>query len=435
MPAYGDVLAKLGPLSEGPLLGELLPGFSARLLEARLPNSDVPITLIDCPDLYARPGSPYQRDDGSDWPDNHLRFALLNRVATLIGIAGNLNGWQPDLVHVNDWHAALVPLLLRNWGSVRPKSVLTIHNIGYQGLFPLNALESLGIGPEHLHPGSAEFWGRLSFLKCGIVHADCITTVSPTYARSITTPEDGAGLEGAIAGRGDRVVGITNGIDDSVWNPASDPLIHSRYAADRLETKAPNSIELRKMLGLSSDSLRPLAVIVSRFVEQKGIDVVLSAIPGLLRAGIDLAVLGTGDRALERGFMAVAAAHPDRVAAHIGYDEALAHGFFAGGDMVLIPSRFEPCGLTQLYGQRYGTLPIVHSVGGLADTVHDHQDGFAFDALSPHSLTVAVEHAARAFDDPLEWRNLQIQAMTKDLGWNVCARRYYDLYYSLQQPT
>jgi starch synthase len=188
------------------------------------------------------------------------------------------------------------------------------------------------------------------------------------------------------------------------------------------------------MLGLRADSPRPLAVIVSRFVEQKGIDVVLSAIPGLLRAGIDLAVLGTGDRALERGFMAVAAAHPDRVAARIGYDEALSHRFFAGGDMVLVPSRFEPCGLTQLYGQRYGTLPIVHSVGGLADTVHDHQDGFAFDGLSPHALTVAVEHAVRVFDDQLLWRNLQIQAMTKDLGWNVCARRYYDLYHTLTPP-
>jgi starch synthase len=431
MPAYGDVLSKMGPFIEGPELGQPLSGFTTRLLSSRLPGTAVPVTLIDCPALYARPGSPYQSDDGNDWPDNHLRFALLNRVATLIAIAGNLNGWQPNLVHVNDWHSALVPLQLRNWGCPSPKTVFTIHNIQYQGLFPSHVVESVGLPPENFHSGNAEFWGRLSFMKAGIVNADCLTTVSPTYARTISMPGGGSGLDGVIAARHDRVIGIINGIDDEVWNPATDKLIHARYSADHLDIKKSDTADLRRAFGLDVNSQRPLAIIVSRFVEQKGIDVVLSAIPGLMRAGIDLAVLGTGERALERGFAAVAAAQPDRVAARIGYDEALAHRMFAGGDIVLVPSRFEPCGLTQLYGQRYGTLPVVHNVGGLADTVHDHQDGFSFDDLSPQNLTIAVERAVRAFDDAAEWRHLQIQAMTKDLGWNVCARRYHDLYQSL----
>jgi len=431
LPAYRDVLAKLDHFSEGPRLGEVLPGVMARLLEARMPGSDVPLVMVDCPDLFDRPGSPYQSEEGTDWPDNHLRFALLSRVAVLLGLAGNLNGWQPDLVHVNDWHSALVPLQLKVWGPARPKTVLTIHNIGYQGLFPPGVAESVGIAPDQFHIGAAEFWGRISFLKAGITSADCITTVSPTYAQSITQSDEGGGLEGVIAGRGDRVVGIVNGIDSDVWNPATDSMIYQTYDVKNLSAKRLNTPDLRQELGLPRDSSRPLAVIVSRFVEQKGIDVVLAAMPGLLRAGVDLAVLGTGDRVLERAFSAVASGYPDRVAVSVGYDEALAHRMMAGGDMLLVPSRFEPCGLTQLYGQRYGTLPVVHRVGGLADTVRDYQDGFAFDDLSPRSLTVAVDRAVRAFRDELSWRHLQIQAMTKDLGWNVCARQYYDLYHTL----
>lgn len=428
MPAYAEVLARIGSVRAQGSFGEILPGSRAYLLTGELPGSDVPVLLVNSPDLFERRGSPYQQPEGIDWPDNHLRFGLLSRAAALLGTAGSLAGWQPDLVHANDWHTGIVPLYVRMSPVPRPKTVFTIHNISYQGLFALPLAQSLGLA-DSAYTANFEFWGKFSFLKAGLTLADCVSTVSPTYAREITMSGGGAGLEGVLATRGDRIVGITNGIDVTVWNPERDPFIAQPYSVAHLDLRAINTRELRREFGLPGD--RPVAGVVSRLVEQKGIDVLLSAIPGLLRAGIDLVVLGAGEGPLERALMAAAATSPDRVGVRIGYDESLSHRIMAGSDLLLVPSRFEPCGLTQLYAQHYGAMPVVHRVGGLADTVRDYIDGFAFDELSPHALTVAVERALRVYSDTLSWRHLQIQAMTKEVGWNLCARHYYDLYREL----
>jgi starch synthase len=428
MPAYNGIATALDGIGPGLELGEVLPGVHARLLEAELPGSGVPLLLIDCPALYARSGSPYQQPDGNDWPDNHLRFGLLSRAAALLGTAGGLAGWQPDLIHANDWHGGLVPLYVRMSPSLRPKTVVTVHNIAYQGLFAPQIAESLGLAGSP-YASNSEFWGKFSFLKTGVALADCVSTVSPTYAREITTAGGGAGLEGVLAARGDRIVGIANGIDDAIWDPARDSNIAQRFTVEQLELRKANTAALRQAFGLRGN--RPIASVVSRLVEQKGIDVVLAAIPAILEAGLDLVVLGTGDAHLETALTSAAAGYSDRIAVHIGYDEALSHRIIAGTDLLLMPSRFEPCGLTQLYAQRYGALPVVHRVGGLADTVRDDVDGFTFRELSPHELTVALARALRVFRDPVSWRHLQIQAMTKDAGWNVCARHYYDLYREL----
>jgi starch synthase len=440
LPCYGDIRAAVGPLSQGPDLGELLPGFRAQLLHGRMPGSGIPLDLVDCPALFERHGSPYQNASGIDWTDNHIRFALFSRAAALIGIAGQLVKWQPDVVHANDWHTGLVPHFLKKWEMPRPKSVLTVHNLAYQGVFPLSAGKDLGFAPEDMAQpstthSSLEFWGQLSFLKAGLMDADAVTTVSPTYAREITLPKDGAGLDGVLRHRGERVSGIANGIDDNVWNPATDSLIRRKFTTETLPERAENRAELRRLFGLPAETSRPVIGIVSRLVAQKGVDILLAALPNLMREKFDYVVLGTGDREIERGLLAAAERYPDRVAVRIQYDEALAHQIVAGSDILLVPSRFEPCGLTQMYAQRYGCIPLAHKVGGLADTVHDGQDGLTFSTLTARHLTAAVIRAGVLLEDRATWTAMQKRAMAKDLGWKLCAQRYYDFYRALMdQP-
>jgi starch synthase len=435
LPCYEDIRAALGPLSQGPDLGELVPGFRARLLTGRMPGSEIPLDLVDCPALFERPGSPYQNASGIDWADNHIRFALFSRAAALLGIAGQLVKWQPDVVHANDWHTGLVPHFLKKWAVSRPKSVLTVHNLAYQGVFPLSAGKDLGFAPADMTNSSLEFWGQLSFLKAGLIDADAVTTVSPTYAREITSPKDGAGLDGVLRHRRGRVSGITNGIDDHVWNPATDSLIRQKFTADTLPARAENLAELRRLFGLPGETSRPVIGIVSRLVGQKGIDVLLTALPNLIREKFDYIILGTGDYDIECGLLAAAERYPDRVSVRIKYDEALAHQIVAGSDILLVPSRFEPCGLTQMYAQRYGCIPLVHKVGGLADTVHDGVDGLTFSTLTARHLVTAIARAGALFEDRTEWTAMQKRAMAKDLGWKLCAQRYYDFYRALMdQP-
>jgi starch synthase len=426
LPAYAQVMDTLKDIKAGPDLGPLLGGHSARLLQATMPGSGVPVSLVDCPALYDRGENIYQTFTGEDWPDNHLRFGLLSRAAALVGLAGQMTGWRPDVLHANDWHTGLVPYYLHAWGGDVPRSVFTIHNIVYQGLFEREALSDLGI-PGDVPPAGLEFWGRLSFLKAGLIYSDRVTAVSPTYAREVQTAPFGEGMEGVISARRDGITGIVNGIDETVWNPAADPFITRCYDADSLDGKAANKTALAP-LGLEISPARPVIGVVSRLVEQKGIDLVLDALPALLRDGVQLVVLGTGDAPLEDRLLAAAAAHPGQVASVIGYDERLAHRIIAGADMILMPSRFEPCGLTQLYGQRYGSLPVVHKVGGLADTVHDMEDGFSFKDLSAAAVARAVKRAVAAYRDPKGWRRLQKQAMAKHSGWDACAKMYVDLY-------
>jgi starch synthase len=307
--------------------------------------------------------------------------------------------------------------------------------MAYQGLFERQSLADLAVPSDQFSPAGLEFWGQISFLKAGLVFADRATTVSPTYAREVRRAPVGEGMEGVIRARfpdggRDDLVGIVNGIDDEVWDPARDSLLERKYSAVTLADKDENKRALGA-LGLAVDPRRPVIGIVSRLVEQKGIDVVLAALPAILRTGAQLVILGAGDSALENDILAAAAAHPADMAVRIGYSESLAHRIIAGADMILMPSRFEPCGLTQLYGQRYGSLPIVHKVGGLADTVHDLQDGFAFADLTPAGVALAVTRAVSVHRDPRAWRAMQERAMAKNMGWDSCASRYTALYADL----
>lgn len=437
LPAYAQVLDALENIKAGPDLGPVLGGYSARLLQATIPGSDVTAWLVDCPALYDRRANIYQTFAGEDWPDNHLRFGMLSRAAAMVAVAGQMAGWRPDILHANDWHTGLAPFYVRAWGAAAPRTVFTVHNMIYQGLFGRDVLPALGIASggitNDILPAGLEFWGRMSFLKAGLVYADRVTTVSPSYAREVCAAPIGEGMDGVIRARLDGVVGIVNGIDEAVWNPATDLFIPSRYDTQNLGAKAANKAALSS-LGLAISAARPLIGVVSRLVEQKGIDLVLEALPALLHEGAQLVVLGAGDGALEARLTAAAAAHPGDVAAVIGYDEGLAHRIIAGADMFLVPSRFEPCGLTQLYGQRYGTLPVVHRVGGLADTVRDMEDGFSFNELSAANIVNAVKRAIAVYRDEGSWRRIQRQAMAKMSGWDTCAKVYADLYAELSAP-
>jgi starch synthase len=425
MPAYPAALRMLDEISAGPELGELLGGHAARLLISKMPDSDVALWLVDCPTLYAREENIY-----NDWADNHLRFGVLARAAAFMAIAGTLTGWRPDIVHANDWHTGLTPYYLKTWGGRMPRSIFTIHNMVYQGLFDHDLLPELAVASDKFSPAGLEFWGRVSFLKAGLVFADRVTTVSPTYAREVRRPPYGEGMEGVIRARRDEIVGIVNGIDEQVWNPVHDPLIARTYSAKTLPDKLENKKALAS-LGLNISPERPVLGLVSRLVSQKGIDIVLAALPALVREGAQLAILGSGDAALEKNVAAAAAAYPGIVAARVGYDEGLAHRIIAGSDMILMPSRFEPCGLTQLYGQRYGSLPLVHRIGGLADTIRDLEDGFSFADLTALGVGAAVTRAIGYYRDAKTWRRMQERAMSKKLGWDACATHYIDLYRDL----
>ncbi len=433
LPAYG-ALGALGGEEDSAIGLPAQAGLpAARIVPCVLPGA-VPGFLLDCPVLYARAGGPYLDPEGRDWPDNALRFAQLARAAAWLGRADVPLAWRADVVHANDWQTALAAAYLAYAPAPRAGSLLTVHNLAFQGIFPATAFEALGLPPEAFSISGLEFHGQVSFLKAGLVYADAITTVSPTHAREILQPPLGFGLEGVIAARRDALHGILNGIDTALWNPATDPWIARRYDADRLEAKAENRAALRARLGLAEDPQAALAGIVSRFTWQKGLDLVLEAAHRILALPLQLAVLGAGDRALEEAFRRLAAAHPGRVAVRIGYDEPLAHLVEAGADLFLMPSRYEPCGMNQMYSQRYGTLPVVRATGGLADSVSDAETGFVFREPSAEALVAALERALQVWRDRPHWRRLQRQAMARELGWESAARRYAVLYAQIMRP-
>ena len=420
---------------------ELGPLFGAGRIALRLgtmPHSHVPAYVVDAPWLYRRGGGPYQAADGSEWPDNLQRFALLGwRAAHLAG--GELDAsWQPELLHAHDWHAAMACAYLAAHPANAVRSVFTVHNLAYQGLFPSHEFAQLGLPLAFMQSHGVEYHGQLSFMKAGLKYASRITTVSPTYAREIATHEFGCGLDGVIRSRGGEVSGILNGVDGTVWDPAGDSGLAARYSAADLAGKLRNKAALRQEMGLDeAKPSAPLFGVVSRLTAQKGLDLVLAALPALLRQGAQLVVQGSGDPVLEAAFSAAAHANPGQVALRAAYDEALAHRVIAGSDVILVPSRFEPCGLTQLYGLRYGTLPLVRRVGGLADTVVDADEaalregratGFAFDAATPAALEAAIERAVRAHAQPESWRRLMRTAMAQDFSWNGSAAGYVALY-------
>jgi starch synthase len=423
-PAVLDGLAGARPVAE--LTG--LPGQvgAARLLAGASPGG-APVYAIDCAALYARPGNPYLGPDGADWPDNYRRFGTLGRVAA----DWPVQGWRPDIVHCNDWQSGLAPAYLALAGLLpRPGTVFTIHNLAFQGLFPPRVMAELGLPPASFSVQGLEYYGQVGFLKAGLWYADKLTTVSPAYAREIQEEPLGFGLQGLLHGRADDLVGILNGVDTAVWDPGRDPHLPVRYTAQRLERKADAKQALRRALGLG-DMPGPLAVAVTRLTEQKGMDLVLAALPRLLASGAQLALLGSGDAALEAAFAEAARRAPGQLAVRLGYDEPLSHQLQGGGDIVLVPSRFEPCGLTQMYGLRYGTLPLVRRTGGLADTVRDGETGFVFEAATPDAFADAWRRAAAAFADAALWRRMQRRAMTVDVSWKSSAERYLTLYRSL----
>jgi starch synthase len=436
LPAYPAAKAKLGKLRTIATLQ--IPGTPGdiTLLEGRLPDSKVITWLMDYPPAFDRPGNPYQTDTGHDWPDNAERFALFCRVASEIAL-GRVNlKWIPEIVHCNDWQSGLVPALLQQ-ASRRPATVFTVHNLAYQGLFPRETFFALGLPGEMWTHEGLEFHDQLSFIKGGLAYADRITTVSPSYAQEIQQPAFGCGLDGLLRYRQARLHGILNGIDEEQWNPKTDPLIAQNYDVKTLKKKAVNKQELQHSCGLPQLDDHLLLGLVGRLVEQKGVDLILQAMDQLMALPIQMVMLGSGTHHFEEAFQAVAQRYPDRFHIKVGYDEALAHNIEAGADAFLMPSRFEPCGLNQMYSLRYGTLPIVHAVGGLADTVVNAEKetmkaktatGFSFQGAEAEPLAQAVTRAVAMYQHPKQWRQLMKTAMEQSFGWHQSAKAYLQIY-------
>lgn len=434
-PAYPEALDMVtGKGAAIPLPG-LLGYDDAALIPARMPDTGLPIWLLACPELYHRGGGIYADSEGREWTDNAIRFAALCHAAARIAV-GNVDvGWQPDIVHANDWHLGLLPALLTAHEGPRPASLLTIHNLAFQGVFGAEIFPRLGLPPRFFSTDGLEYFGRVSFLKAGIRFADRLTTVSPRYAGEILTPEFGCGLDGLLRTRADDLVGILNGIDYGTWSPQDRATLQAPYSADDLSGKRSCKRALQAELDLAPEPFAPLFVFMSRITEQKMADVLPGVAPSIVARGGQVAVLGQGDRAIESALYRMASEHPGRVSVRIGYDENGAKRLLAGADVLLAPARFEPCGLTQMYGMRYGALPVVRRVGGLADTVtHASSDpeeaptGFMFDEPTAADFSHAADTAAGAYREPHSWHRMQTRAMTQDFSWRRSADRYIALY-------
>jgi starch synthase len=409
------------------------------ILETRMPDSHVTVWLVDYPAYYNYPGNPYVDEQGMPWPNNAERFALFCRIAVEAAMDRVHQDWRPDIVHCNDWQTGLVPALLTLEHN-RPSTVFTIHNMAYQGLFPASTAAVLNLSGKLWHLAGLEFHDMLSFIKGGLVYADYITTVSPTYALEIQTPEFGYGLEGLLDHRKEFLGGIINGIDLDQWNPETDPYIAQQYTAATLKKKAVNKSELQKKFGLPVNERVPLFGLIGRLVEQKGIDLILECLPEMAALNMQFVLLGSGDKGFEKQLLELADLYPEKIAITLGYDEALAHLVEAGADVFLMPSRFEPCGLNQMYSQRYGTIPIVRKTGGLADTVVDTlpetlalqtATGIVFNEASPGALLEAVKRAMILYGAPDIWKKIQANAMNKDFSWQRSAEQYLALYENL----
>lgn len=409
------------------------------LLETQMPDSPVIVWLVDYPEYFKRPGNPYLDEQGESWPDNADRFALFCRIVVEVAVNRAHLNWQPDIVHCNDWQSGLVPALL-SLEPHRPPSVFTIHNMAYQGLFPEDSTQGLNLPGQLWNPAGLEFFNMLSFIKGGLVYADSITTVSPTYALEIQTATYGYGLEGLLRHKKDYLSGIINGIDVEVWNPETDPFIAKHYNAKSLSDKKFNKSELQRRFGLPVDNTIPLFGLIGRLVEQKGIDLIIDCLPEMLSMSVQFVLLGAGDKDFEQRLLNLSHVYPDKMAVSQGYDEPLAHLIEAGSDAFLMPSRFEPCGLNQMYSQRYGTLPIVRKTGGLADTVIDAlpdtianrtATGLIFNEASASSLLEAIKRTVMLYSNRKTWSSIQANAMGKDFSWRHSAEQYLILYRSL----
>lgn len=436
LPGYPDVLNGLRGLHRiGPVPD--LPGGVAGFLAMGTSALGMPVYVLDCPSYFDRPGNPYVTAEGRDWPDNARRFAALGWTAAQFRNPGFARNWSPGLVHAHDWQAGLAPAYLALAGQKRPATLMTIHNIAYQGWFPATLLAELGLPQTSYAVDGLEYYGGIGFLKAGLYFADHITTVSPAYAGEIQTPDHGSGLHGLLAGRADRLTGIVNGADYTVWNPARDPFLAAPYDTSTLDRKAENKQALQRQMGLPEKPDVPLFGVVSRLNTDKGMDVLADTLPALAAIGAQAVILGSGVAGLERALVAAAERTPEAIAVQIGYDEALAHRIQAGADFLLVPSREEPCGLTQLYALRYGTLPIVSRAGGLGDTIINANfagladgcaTGFVFTPVTADHLWDAIRRALAVYSSPELRRSLQLRGMTRDFSWTVAARAYAALY-------
>jgi starch synthase len=409
------------------------------ILETRMPDSHVTVWLVDYPAYYNYPGNPYVDENGNPWPINAERFALFCRIAVEAAMNRVHQNWKPDVVHCNDWQTGLVPALL-SLEHDRPSTVFTIHNMAYQGLFPGNTAAVLNLPGKLWHPAGLEFHEMLSFIKGGLVYADEITTVSPTYALEIQTPEFGYGLEGLLEHRKEFLGGIINGIDLDQWDPETDPYITQHFNAATLNKKLLNKSELQRRFSLPVNDRVPLFGLIGRLVEQKGIDLILECLPELIAMDMQFVLLGSGNKDFEKQLKKIADLYPEKIAITIGYDEALAHLIEAGADIFLMPSRFEPCGLNQMFSQRYGTIPIVRKTGGLADTVVDTlpetlanqtASGIVFNEASSGALLEAIKRTLILYSSPDAWKKMQVNAMKKDFSWQRSAEQYLALYENL----
>jgi starch synthase len=439
VPAYPAILATLTNAQPAHAYDDLFGG-PARVLAGKASGLD--LFVIDAPHLYDRAGNPYLGPDGLNWPDNAQRFAALARVGADIGL-GAIDAFRPQVVHAHDWQAALATAYLYYADGPRPGTAITIHNIAFQGHFPSSIFGELGLPPYAFTIDGVEYFGGVGYLKAALRLSDRITTVSPTYAREIMTPEFGMALDGLLRSRAAVVQGIVNGIDDMVWNPATDAALPQTYSALRIDMRVRNKTALQTQMGLASSVDRPLFGVISRLSDQKGLDLLLQALPDLIAKGGQLALLGSGDPSLETGFSAAATARPDSVGCVLGYDEKLAHLIQAGADFIVVPSRFEPCGLTQLCALRYGAPPIVARVGGLADTVINANEaataagvatGVQFYPPSIDALTYALDRALEIGRDPAVTRRLRLNGMRSDVSWRGPAKRYAALYRDLAGP-
>lgn len=437
IPLYASIAAKLG---KGKLLFEYesLLGEKAKLMAFNHDGLD--IIALDAPSLFNRAGGPYIDENGIDFADNWKRFAALSKAASDIA-GGILKSYAPDIIHCHDWQAALTPVYMRygNERAQKTKSIVTIHNIAFQGRYGANIFEGLELPTEAFGIEGIEYYGDLSFLKGGLALCDIITTVSPTYAQEIVTQEFGMGLEGLIGARFSDVIGIVNGIDDKIWNPKTDNLIPENYDAKSLTARVKNRRKIEEAFGLKR-ARGPIYCVISRLTWQKGMDILVDICEALTHIGVRVAILGTGETQIENAFVAASKKFRGKIGTIIGYDENLSHILQSGSDGILIPSRFEPCGLTQLYGLKYGCVPIVARTGGLADTIIDANEaalnaglatGFQFNKVTQHELYHAIARATEIYNDKKQWAQIQRNGMKADFSWNKSGKKYAELYEKL----
>ena len=440
VPGYPSVLHQLSGLkSIATITGLPMIITPVELLMGVIKETQVKVLVIKAASLYERDGSPYTDARGVDWPDNPIRFGVLSKVAAILSSDQSpISNWQPDIVHCNDWQTGLTPAYMKLTDSSTANSILSLHNMAFQGIFPAEWVTKLGLPPEHFTIEGFEYYNQLSFLKAGIFYADSLSTVSPSYALEIQTEEFGFGLQGLLAKRGDEVHGILNGIEMDEWNPATDPYLIKKYSATRIAGKKEVKKALQKTLGLNNDANAPLLGIVSRLTYQKGLDLLLPNIQRLIDEGCQFALLGSGETSLETAFSILAHDNQGKMSVTIGYNEPLSHQIMAGCDMFIMPSRFEPCGLNQMYGLAYGTLPIVNATGGLADSVIDTSvttlknktaNGFVMADASSGALLAVIQRALDIYrEDPKGWRKIQKNGMLQNLSWDHSAQEYLDLY-------